>query len=249
MEKSLIPAITAILRSGISIVLVPLHGLGSDQVESAENYDFGVEAYYVDEHRFANAKSLQDRLKHYSKEEAEENTIILYVSLNSIREYSNSEKKRKNDWFPIFYSLAKGGLISLLAIDEAHAVEQADRSFRREFIDAVISMKHLFDVMPHPVPRLAMSATFRREYYDRIVSLFGLEQPIVLQGDLSRRRTHFHCYVVGSPADYLLKNVTTNVRNKPTNQHLMYCNSRHTCENSFCPRLLVRRQQEEGSSC
>jgi hypothetical protein len=64
-------------------VLVPLHGLGSDQVESAENDDFGVEAYYIDEHRFANAKSLQDRLKHYSNEEAEQNTIILYVSPNS----------------------------------------------------------------------------------------------------------------------------------------------------------------------
>jgi superfamily II DNA helicase RecQ len=144
-----------------------------------------LEAYYVDEHRFSNAKMLQGRLKLYSKQEAEESTILLYVSPNSIHEYTDSTRKHRNPWFPIFYSLAKEGVISFLAINEACAVEQAGRSFRREFVDAVLAMKHLFDVMPSPVPRLAMSATFCQEDYDRVMSLFGLDKAIEMQGDLS----------------------------------------------------------------
>jgi hypothetical protein len=232
--KSLVPAITSALRGGVSIILVPLHGLGSDQVESAENNQFGIEAYYVDEHHFSNAKMLQGRLKLYSKQEAEESTIILYVSPNSIREYTDSTRKHRNPWFPIFYSLAKEGIISLLAIDEAHAVEQAGQSIRRKFVDAVLAMEHLFDVMPTPVPRLAISATFRQEDYDRVVSLFGLDDAIVMQGDLSQRRTFFACHVAGNPAGTLLQKVTSNLT--PTNQQLMYCNSRLACENSLVDR-------------
>ncbi|KAL3793728.1 hypothetical protein ACHAWO_005411 [Cyclotella atomus] len=131
--------------------------------------------------------------------------------------------------------MAKQDLISLLAIDEAHAVEQAGRSFRREFVDAVLAMKHLFDVMPCPVPQLAMSATFRQEDYERVVSLFGLDEAIVMQGDLSRRRTHFACYVGGTQGGSLIKQATKNLT--PTNQQLFYCNSRHTCENSLLESL------------
>jgi hypothetical protein len=68
-----VPAITGAIRSGMSIVLVPLNGLGLDQVQGSENDAFGIESYNIDKHHFANAKSLQERLRHYTKEEAEEN--------------------------------------------------------------------------------------------------------------------------------------------------------------------------------
>ena len=47
------------VRGGIALILVPLHGLGSDQVEKAAIEDKGVEAYYIDEHRNTNAKMLR----------------------------------------------------------------------------------------------------------------------------------------------------------------------------------------------
>jgi hypothetical protein len=42
--KSLVPLTTSIIRTGVTLVLVPLHGLGSDQVDKATVLDHGVEA-------------------------------------------------------------------------------------------------------------------------------------------------------------------------------------------------------------
>lgn len=126
------PAITSVLRGGISLVLVPLHGLGKDQVEGARNDEFGVEAYYVDEHPHdSNTNILMQHLRTFSTEEAAENTIILYVLPNSLKPfvYSQSNKRYDNEWYILFQDLSKRGLINLMAIDEAYAVEQAGRSF------------------------------------------------------------------------------------------------------------------------
>ncbi len=57
-------------------MLVPLNGPGLDQVQGSENDAFSVELYYIEEHRFANAKTLQERLCHYTNEEAEENCYM-----------------------------------------------------------------------------------------------------------------------------------------------------------------------------
>ena len=177
--KSLVPLVTSVIKGGVSLVLVPLHGLGSDQVDKATVEELGVEAYYVDEHRFSNAKALMKRLKSLTLKETKECTIILYVSPTSLNPES--------DWVHIFADLASDGFISLLAIDEAHSIEQAGRSFRKEFLSAVQLLSALVDLMPRPVPRLAMSATFRQEDYDRVVSLFGMDDPLVMQGSLARR--------------------------------------------------------------
>ena len=49
--KSLIPHIIGVLRWAVYIYLVPLIGLGSDQVEGATFIDHNLEPYHVDEHK------------------------------------------------------------------------------------------------------------------------------------------------------------------------------------------------------
>ena len=101
--KSLVPLTVSALRGGVTLILVPLHGLGSDQVDKATVPEHGIEAYYIDEHKFDNAKALEERLNAYSEEEAEENSILLFASPNSLREGSS--------WMKIMSSLATRGLI------------------------------------------------------------------------------------------------------------------------------------------
>eukprot|EP00956_Cyclotella_meneghiniana_P017130 scaffold27608_cov73-Cyclotella_meneghiniana.AAC.4 len=60
--KSLVPLTVSVLRGGVVLVLVPLHGLGSDQVDKVSVPDHGIEAYYVDEHKYGNARLLEKRL-------------------------------------------------------------------------------------------------------------------------------------------------------------------------------------------
>ena len=166
--KSLVPLTVSVLRRGITLVLVPLHGLGSDQVDKATVPAHGIEAYYVDEHKFSHAKMLEQRLRAYSEEEADHNSIIIFASPNSLSSGSN--------WYKLFQELAKDGLIRTVAIDEAHEVEQSGRSFRKEFVVAAKSLDTLIKSMPHPVPRILMSATFTRGDYESFSKIFGMSK-------------------------------------------------------------------------
>ena len=58
--KSLCPLTAAAMRRKVSIFLVPLIGLGSDQVSKASRPDHNIEAYHIDEHHGIDAKALRD---------------------------------------------------------------------------------------------------------------------------------------------------------------------------------------------
>eukprot|EP00956_Cyclotella_meneghiniana_P031331 scaffold81936_cov56-Cyclotella_meneghiniana.AAC.2 len=220
--KSLVPLTVTILRGGITLILVPLHGLGSDQVDKAASSEHGIEAYYVDEHKYDDAKVLEERLSHYSAEESEHNSILLFASPNSLKDGSR--------WIKLFRQLAVDGLIKTVAIDEAHEIEQSGRSFRTEFVDAAKSLDALVKSMPTPVPRILMSATFRRRDYATVSKLFNMSSPAILQGSLARRNTEFQFQVFGDPVKSLLRSSSTHMQEQPDMQQLWYCNSRTTCE-------------------
>lgn len=80
--KSLVPMTIAFFRSGVSVVLVPLIGLGCGQVEKATYVDHNIEAY-ADEHKNADAKNLCERLLEMSDEENQE-VMIEAFSLSSV---------------------------------------------------------------------------------------------------------------------------------------------------------------------
>ena len=62
--KSLVPLTVTIIRGGVILILVPLHGLGSNQVNKATSTEHGIEAYFVDEHKYYDVKVLEKRLLH-----------------------------------------------------------------------------------------------------------------------------------------------------------------------------------------
>ena len=63
---------------GVTVVMVPLIGLGSDQANKAKNLDNRVEAYHLDEFKENAFKVLRERLMMY--ETNHRRTIILFVS-------------------------------------------------------------------------------------------------------------------------------------------------------------------------
>ncbi|KAL7449133.1 hypothetical protein ACHAWC_001222 [Mediolabrus comicus] len=151
--KSLVPQTIAFFRNAISVLLVPLHGLGCHQTDKSSFAEHNVEAYHIDEHHGDDADLLRKRLNCMSMEEAEYVTIMLYISPQKL--------KADSDWFHILKDLAAKGLISMFCIDEAHYVQQAGRSFRVEFVEAVQSIATLRRKMPTPAPCIAISADCR----------------------------------------------------------------------------------------
>jgi len=142
--KSAIPLTISTLRRGITVVLVPLLGLGSDQVTKSHGVGGNIESYHVDEHQGEDAALLHKRLSSYDKKESEHVSIILFVSPQALG--------AKSHWFKKLKLLAGEDLISLLCIDEAHTIEQQGRNFRPEFQDAVSNMNELFNLMPTKAP-------------------------------------------------------------------------------------------------
>ena len=53
--KSMVPLTVATIRHGIAVILVPLIGLGTDQVEKAIVLEHNAEAYHIDEHKHLGA--------------------------------------------------------------------------------------------------------------------------------------------------------------------------------------------------
>lgn len=152
--KSVIPSTICSLRRGIAVILVPLLGLGSDQVNKTMMIEKNIESYHIDEHRLEDATLLRKRLQGLTAKERENISIQLYLSPLALAEGS--------EWMPILRQLAQKDFICLLCIDEAHYIEQHGRCFRPEFNVAVEQMKVLYDMMPTKGPVIAMSATYRK---------------------------------------------------------------------------------------
>jgi hypothetical protein len=51
LRKTAIPIGVGLLHQGITIIVVPLIGLGAHMVNNASDFDCGIEAYRLDEHR------------------------------------------------------------------------------------------------------------------------------------------------------------------------------------------------------
>eukprot|EP00804_Cyclotella_cryptica_P006124 CCRYP_010736-RA/>CCRYP_010736-RA protein AED:0.28 eAED:0.32 QI:0/-1/0/1/-1/1/1/0/195 len=143
----------------------------------------------------------------------------------------------KSFFYPVYQALAKRQLITLLAIDEAHAVEQSGRSFRVEFIEAMNNLSDLHSLSPTPIPRLAMSATFHEDYRARLQSFFQGDNVHIMQGPLERRATQFLCVVSGDPVKTMMKSEETDLKCFPNNQQLWYGNSRSNCEGALLDKV------------
>jgi superfamily II DNA helicase RecQ len=163
--KSLVPLCTAVLRRKVTLIMVPLHGLGSDQVDKSTLREHNINAYYVDQHTRENEDLLRERLEGLTMDEAKDSCTILFVSPQKLAPDSA--------WFALFESMARRNLFSLFCIDEAHAVHQDGRAFRTLFNDAVTGIKQLHSLQSNPVPRLIMSATLRPEDQKFVTKLLG----------------------------------------------------------------------------
>ena len=152
--KSAIPLSIGSLQTGVTLLMVPLIGFGSDQVNNSRNSKNLSEAYHLDENRGHDGFALRSWLLSLHPHEAEFVSIFLYASPQSLKESSF--------WFTCLFELALKNLIQQICIDEAHSVAQDGRNFRPEFRSAVKMLQSIYDGQIKKCNRIAMSATFRQ---------------------------------------------------------------------------------------
>ena len=120
--KSLVLQGTASILKGITIVMVPLIGLGSDQAQKCNivrDNNICVESYHLDEFKNNNALELRERLHEYTREE--KTAIIVFVSPQQLTKFSL--------WRPVLMSLAQRGCVSAVCVDEVHCTVHNYESF------------------------------------------------------------------------------------------------------------------------
>jgi hypothetical protein len=136
-RKSAIMLRVGSLQWGLTLLMILLVGLGSNQVLKSHNNDNYIESYHLDEHRGLDGRVLRDRLLLITDEEGTHESIFLYSSPQSLQVGTF--------WVECLTILASQDLIRLMVIDKTHYVAQDGRRFRLKFLAAMKTLKKLFE--------------------------------------------------------------------------------------------------------
>ena len=112
--KSEIPLPIGSLPTGVTLSMVPLVGLGSDQVINSRHSKNLIEAYHLDKNPGCDGYALRSWLLSLHPHEAECVSIFFYVLPQSLKEGSF--------WYKCLFELASKNLIRLSCINEAHSI-------------------------------------------------------------------------------------------------------------------------------
>jgi superfamily II DNA helicase RecQ len=217
--KSAVPLTVGSLCNGITLTMVPLVGLGSDQVSKSTKESNFIEAYHLDEHMGTDAQVLTKRLLALNEREAKCVSIFLYVSPQSLQQGTF--------WHKLLVTLSGRNMIRLIVIDEAHAVSLDGRDFRPEFHTAAKTLKSLYDNSPTKCNRLVMSATFRKSDQDVITNLYQRPPDEIIWLELSRRQIVFEVNVCGVPSISITSSVAQDLKDPDTDlKIIVYTNSK-----------------------
>jgi superfamily II DNA helicase RecQ len=117
----MIPLTVGSLQGGVTLTMVPLIGLGSDQVTKSSNEINNIESYHLDEHCGIDGHLLRDLLLSLNRNEASYVLIFLYASLQSLQVGTF--------WFQCLSILASHDMLRLIVINEAHSIAQDGQNF------------------------------------------------------------------------------------------------------------------------
>ena len=192
--KSLVLKGMATIKRGITVCLVPLVGLGSDQVCKTTCTKCGVEAYHVDEWRGDRCERLMKRLSIFDPSK-QHKSIVLFISPQQLGDGTQ--------WCNLLKHLAKEGIIAALCVDEAHAVVENHDSFRPEFKSAIDSMAYILATAKrhhanNHVPLLVMSATFRQREQKMFAKMIKIKPTLVMWGPMDRRNIKIEVRIDGN---------------------------------------------------
>jgi hypothetical protein len=237
--KSAVPLTVGSLLTGVTLTMVPLVGLGSDQVNKCSNPDNFIEGYHLDEHRGRDAGLLRKRLLSLTEYECDNVSIFLYASPQSLQV--------GHEWYRTLMSVSANNFIRLIVVDEAHSVAQDGRDFRPEFKTAVSALRKIYDNSPTPCNFLAMSATFRQDDQDEISRLWTRPPDKVIWRELSRRGIGFDIVISGNPTSSVIRCMSEDYRDPTYMKTIVYTNSKTSAMGSLTKALENMLEKCEAS--
>jgi len=158
--KTAVLHVASILLGGFTIVIVPLHGLGSEQTNRANAID-NIEAYHL------------DAIKHPKRrKQLCQYLLTCTSSTKSVILFASPQTLDVKCWKDLIQASVEGGKITAVFVDEAHSIVLAGKTFRSEFLRL---WKNLFQYLPTDVPIMAVTATMTEPVLSELKKILNLK--------------------------------------------------------------------------
>jgi len=205
--KSLRFQIPALMMNGITIIVSPLISLMKDQVNALTQS--GIPAAFIN-------SSLSGRQIDKALQKAREGAYkLIYVAPERLLT-------------PDFLSFAQSAEISMLTVDEAHCISQWGQDFRPSYS----KIPEFAASLPKRPVLSAFTATATARVREDIVTLLGLNDPVVLVTGFNRENLYFE--VQKNKDKYAA--LTAFLSTQKERSGIVYCSTRATVE-EVCEKL------------
>ncbi|XP_039776473.1 ATP-dependent DNA helicase Q-like 3 isoform X4 [Panicum virgatum] len=175
--KSMCYQIPALVRTGIVLVISPLIALMENQVASLKNK--GIPAEFLSSTQTSHTK----QTIHEDLDSGKPSLKLLYVTPELVATPGFMAKLKK---------LYHRGLLSLVAIDEAHCISTWGHDFRPSYRKLSSLRKQFADI-----PLLALTATAVPKVQKDVISSLCLQNPLILRASFNRPNIFYEAYHAG----------------------------------------------------
>jgi superfamily II DNA helicase RecQ len=228
--KSIVLYGMATMRRNITLCIIPLVGLGSDQARKVNQMGAGtVHAIHADETKGLSLNAIETMLMGFEKDSCKRGSLIIYMSPQSLAEGSR--------WRNILEHLAKNQLISGIAFDEAHCVPQQGKTFRKEFAQLKHNCIGLVEKhQPGIAALLSMSATFPMRLQCQFKKMLGIEFTATNWGPMDRRSIDISVNIVGRTTKCILEILELYVEDDQT-KVMIFCATQVRAEGTMLDQV------------